>query len=126
MKTVQTQKYIIIAFAAMVAGMIWFNVGANEKFNTDNEARLIYQSKSANHSIFGYASKVLGEMSIEPKLIYVDQANGPAIHSYAHSGSETVLPWNVEYVDPAYGQAIYSYDRVLVNGAVKVLPMVVD
>ena len=65
-------------------------------------------------------------MSLKPELIYVSQAYGPAIHSYAHSGSETAMPWNVEYVNTAYGPAIYSYERPQAESARNVLTIEIN
>lgn len=121
-----TLKYASIAVATMIAGFVSVNAGATERYHSDNGAQVIYQSRAANHSIYEYPSRLLGVVSLKPELIYVDQAYGPAIHSYAHSGSETAVPWNVEYVDTAYGQAIYSYERPLIKSEVKVLPIVIN
>ena len=113
MKTnkIKTPKYLSIALVTIFGGLASVNAGANEKPSLGNDAQLIYQSRSANHSIYGYPSSLSGEVSLKPVLIYVNQAYGPAIHSYAHSGSETAMPWNIEYVNTAYSQAIYSYER---------------
>ncbi|MGZ8191481.1 MAG: hypothetical protein ACXWTS_09670 [Methylococcaceae bacterium] len=119
----KTLKYLSIAVSMIISGFVSVNADTVEKFSSDNDAQLIYQSQSANHSIYGYPSSLSGEVSLKPELIYVNQAYGPAIHSYAHSGSETAVPWNVEYVDTAYGQAIYSYERHQTKGVVEVLPI---
>ena len=113
MKTqkIKTLRYLSIAMATIMGGLVSVNAGANENSSSAHNAQMIYQSRSVNHSIYSYPSSLPGEVSIKPELIYVSQAYGPAIHSYAHSGSETVVPWNVEYVDTAYGPAIYSYER---------------
>jgi len=107
----KTLKYLAIAVTTIIAGFVSVNAGATENPGTDNKAQVVYQSSSANHSIYGYASNVLAVVSPKPELIYVSQANGPAIHSYAHPGTEKTVSWNVEYVDTAYGPAIYSYER---------------
>lgn len=126
-KKVNTLKILVIAAAALMLGMASFSVGANEQFSgTGSAAQVIYQPRSINHSIYSYLSRMAGEISLEPKLIYVSQANGPSIYSYAHSNSEKTVPWNVEYVDTAYGQAIYSYERHQIDGEVNVLPIVTD
>jgi len=74
-------------------------------------AELIYQPHTAHHGIYGYPSSVPVEVSRSPELVYVDQANGPAIYSYRHAGKETAAAFNVEYVDTAAGPAIYSYGK---------------
>lgn len=121
-----TSNYLPIAAAAIVAGLLSFNVGATETSKHGNDAALIYQSKSANPSIYSYPNSVPGQVSAKPELVYVSRAYGPAIHSYAHVGSEISVPWNVEYIDTAYGQAIYSYDNNRQSeGVVDVLPLVI-
>lgn len=118
-------KHVSMAVAMLIAVFGALNAGAvgNANLATD-EARVIYQSQSVNHSIYGYPSSLKGESSSTAELIYVNQAYGPAIHSYQHVGGEITVPWNVEYVDTAYGQAIYSYERRGGEGLVKLLPMV--
>lgn len=125
MKTqkVKSLKTLFIAAAALTVGLLSFGAGAS---GTGSDSQVIYQSRSINHSIYSYLSGMPGDVSLKPELIYVSQAHGPAIHSYAHSGTEKAVPWNVEYVDTAYGQAIYSYERRQVEGEVQVLPIVVD
>ncbi|AEF99949.1 hypothetical protein [Methylomonas methanica] len=119
-----TSNYFPIAAAAILSGLLSFNVGATETSIPGKDAALIYQSKSANPSIYSYLNSVPGKVSAKPELVYVSRAYGPAIHSYAHVGAEMVVPWNVEYVDTAYGQAIYSYDNNNHSeGVVDVLPL---
>lgn len=123
---IRTLKNLSVAVTLIMTGLVSINASATEKSNSSRDAQVIYQSHSINHSIFGYAGRILGEVSIKPELIYVSQANGPAIYSYTHSGSEKTVPWNVQYVDTAYGQAIYSYGRHQTETAVKIMPIVID
>ena len=121
----KTLKALTIVVAGIAAGALPINVVANDHLTSESGPQLIYQSRSINHSIFSYLSNKLGEIAVEPKLIYVSQAYGPAIYSYAHAGAETAVPWSVEYVNPAYNPAIYSYEGPLLNGNVKLLPTVI-
>lgn len=121
---INTSKYLSIVAAAAFAGFLSLNVAAAETSKPTKDTALIYQSKAANPSIYNYQNSIPGEVSPKPELIYVSQAYGPAIHSYAHVGNEVVVPWNVEYIDTAYGQAIYSYDGgYRTEGVVEVLPL---
>ena len=120
----KTLKYLLIV--TIFTGLISINASADERFSSAQNAQMIYQSQSANHSIYGYPSSLSGEVSLKPELIYVSQAYGPAIHSYAHSGSETAVPWNVEYVNTAYGPAIYSYERPQAESARNVLTIEIN
>lgn len=43
------------------------------------------------------------------EIVYVNNAYGPAIYSYAGQVNPVSTMFNVEYVDTAHGQAIYSY-----------------
>lgn len=90
--------------------------------HADTNAELIYQPHTAHHGIYGYPSSVPAEISRSPELIYVDQAYGPAIYSYRHTGKETAAVFNAEYVDTATGPAIYSYGKNRNNGDVKARP----
>lgn len=120
-----TLKSLSIAVAT-VAILLATDAGASGRYGAGGDAEVIYQSRSANHAIHSYPSSTAGEISLQPELIYVSQAYGPAIYSYRHSGSEQTVPFNVEYTDTAYGQAIHSYERPQLEGEVKVLPIVVD
>lgn len=110
-------KRLAIVTAALISGLVSFNAGAEETM------KVIYQPQYANHSIYSYLNATLAKIALKPELIYVSQANGPAIHSYPHSVTEQVASWNVGYVDKAYGPAIYSYGEYEHDGAVKVLPI---
>ncbi|MGR8979136.1 MAG: hypothetical protein ACU84H_03460 [Gammaproteobacteria bacterium] len=119
-RTIKKSKMLIIGMVALIVGLLPISSGASD------DAKVIYQSQSTHHNIYSYPGSTKEEVSLKPELIYVSQAYGPAIHSYAHTGSEKVVPWNVEYVDTAYGQAIYSYERRQVDGDVKVLPLLMN
>lgn len=123
---IKKYKFILSVLAAISFGI--FSIGANAggKGSTADDSQVIYQSSFAHHSIYNYLSNIPGVVSLKPEIIYVSQANGPAIHSYPHAGSEITVPWNVEYIDTAYGPAIYSYTRGHVESEVKVLPIVID
>lgn len=118
----KTLKALTIVVAGLIAGSLSFNALASEKSANAKGAQLIYPSRSINHSIFSYLGNKLEEIAVDPKLIYVSQAYGPAIHSYVHASTETTVPWNVEYVNTAYNPAIYSYEGPQLNGEVKLLP----
>ncbi|MGR9044498.1 MAG: hypothetical protein ACU83N_04320 [Gammaproteobacteria bacterium] len=126
MKTLnqQTLKTLAIVITGICAGALSLNAAANDRKSVESDAKLIYQTRSINHSIFSYLGNIIEEVAVDPKLIYVSQAYGPAIHSYVHSSTETTVPWNVEYVNTAYNPAIYSYEGPLLNGEVELLPTV--
>ena len=121
---IKISKNPLIALSAAMMGLVATNGFAIEKPSLAENAQLIYQSRSANHAIYSYPSSVTGKVALEPEIIYVSQAYGPAIHSYEHTGSEIAVPWNAEYVDSAYGRAIYSYKGVRGKGTVHLLPII--
>jgi len=122
-KKIKTSKYLAIAVASIIGGFISVNAEASDKSSQAGDAVVIYQSQTANPSIYSYSNSILGEISVKPELIYVSQAYGPAIYSYAHSGSEKIASWNVEYVDTAFGRAIYSYNNHQPKAMVEILPV---
>ncbi|MBS3954876.1 MAG: hypothetical protein KGZ88_18135 [Methylomicrobium sp.] len=113
--------------SGLIIGSLSLNAGANDRVNVQSSTPLTYKSHSINHNIYSYPSNIQSKASLQAELIYVSQANGPAIYSYSHSGTETTVPLNVGYVDTAYNPAIYSYDSPLIKGEVDVLPtMIID
>jgi hypothetical protein len=72
-------------------------------------ARIFYVSHAVSHAIYRYRNVFPEGFVREPKAAYVSRAYGPAVHNYAHAGTETVVPWNVRHVSPTYGLATYSY-----------------
>jgi hypothetical protein len=118
MKTLKLKAVhgLLFAAAGFMACLMPMKAGANVDSHTQSGPRLIYQSRSINHNIYSYLSRLAGELSIKPKLIYVSRAYGPAIHSYRHSGTEQTAEWNVEYVNKAYNPAIFSYESSIHPG----------
>ncbi|MCD2452446.1 hypothetical protein GO003_018840 [Methylicorpusculum oleiharenae] len=127
MKTqiIKTPHALAIIVSGLIIGSLSLNASANDRVNTQSSTPLTYKSHSINHNIYSYPSNIKSKASLQAELIYVSQANGPAIYSYSHSGTETTVPLNVGYVDTAYNPAIYSYDSPLINGEVDVLPTVI-
>ncbi|MDO8844460.1 MAG: hypothetical protein Q7U98_15395 [Methylicorpusculum sp.] len=124
MKTqiIKKPRALAIIVSGLIFGSLSLNAGANDRINIQSSTPLTFQSHSINHNIYSYPSNLQSKASLQAELVYVSQANGPAIYSYSHSGTETTVPLNVGYVDTAYNPAIYSYDSPLINGQVEMLP----
>ena len=116
-------KAVLVSIGIMAGAIFSTHALADGSLDTKTNGQFIYQSQSINHGIFSYLNRIGGKLSIRPKLIYVSTANGRAIYSYRHAGSEKTTPWNVHYVDTAYGRAIYSYDTPRLNGKVMLQPI---
>jgi hypothetical protein len=129
MKTqkIKTPHALTLIISGLILGLLSLNAGANDRVNVQNSTPLTFNSHSINHNIYSYPNAIENKTSLQAELVYVSRANGPAIYSYSHSGTETTVPLYVGYVDTAYNPAIYSYDSPLINGEVDVLPtMIID
>jgi hypothetical protein len=100
MKT--TIRTIVAAIAAMTITSI-----ANA--DTATSGTVVYDSNAAIYSIHNAPNPIPARVVENAGMIYVSQANGPAIYSYPSTVGQQAVKLEMIYVDQAYGPAIYSY-----------------
>ena len=109
MKT-QARKYAIAVASALILSALDIAGAKAETTNATNATNAMIYNNRAYVQDIGYAPNPVAAWKVEDaKIIYVNNAYGPAIYSYLGNVSNQVTPFNVEYVDTAYGPAIYSY-----------------
>ncbi|ESS67171.1 hypothetical protein MGMO_171c00130 [Methyloglobulus morosus KoM1] len=103
----KTYSKKLIVMSALVAGFM--NMGNVQAADTEEGGALYYDNRGYIQAIFNAPNPVGDTKAIFAKIVYVDNAKGPAIYSYPSSIAFQETDFNVEYVDTAYGPAIYSY-----------------
>ncbi|GAB6140890.1 hypothetical protein JCM14076_16190 [Methylosoma difficile] len=91
---------------AMIAAMTITSI-ANA--DTTASGTIVYDSNAAIYSIHNSPNPVQAQVVEHAEMVYVNQANGPAIYSYPSRVEPKAVKLEMIYVDQAYGQAIYSY-----------------
>ncbi len=95
-------KTIIAVIAAMAITSI-----ANA--DTATSGTVVYDSTAAIYTIHNAPNPIPARVVENAEMVYVSQANGPAIYSYPSNVEQKPVKLQMIYVDQAYGPAIYSY-----------------
>jgi hypothetical protein len=91
---------------AMIAAM---SITSIANADTSTSGTVVYNSKAAVYSIHSAPNPIPARVVENAEMVYVSQANGPAIYSYPSSVEQKPVKLQMIYVDQAYGPAIYSY-----------------
>ena len=115
------RKWIVAA--AVMAMFASFEAVAKHESEPFQDAQLIYQNQSINHSIFSYLSRLAGETVPAPEIVYVNRGYGQAIYGYDHVGQDKIAPLIIGYVNKAFNPAINSYWSSIPAGSVEMFPV---
>lgn len=91
---------------AMIAAMAIISI-ANA--DTATSGTVVYDSQAAIYTIHNAPNPIPARVVENAGMVYVSQANGPAIYSYPSTVEQKAVKLQMMYVDQAYGPAIYSY-----------------
>jgi hypothetical protein len=103
----KTYSKKLLVMSALMAGFM--NMGRVQAADVDETAALYYDNRGYIQAIFGAPNPAGDTKATFAKIVYADNAKGPAVYSYPSSIAFQETDFNVEYVSTAYGPAIYSY-----------------
>ncbi|MFA5983411.1 MAG: hypothetical protein WC782_05295 [Methylococcaceae bacterium] len=97
----------LLKYTLAMTSLLWA-ISANAA-ELERTTGLIYNNQANGPAIHSYDNRYPEKTVSAARLVYVNTAYGPALYSYPRNAQDTTAEINVEYVSNAYGPAIYSY-----------------